>query len=99
MYIPEIFATCSIEPSVVRHAVSSTMNTSTAKINVLGGYHWITTCSMAGKSSIERFFHGKETMAHAHVAIECPEIMEAFMRKKSDGGDELRGFNYIEWKV
>ena len=67
--IPETFATCSIEPNVIRHAVSSTMNTSAAKINVLGGYYGLTTYSIAGKSSVERVFHSKDTIAHVISAV------------------------------
>ena len=66
------------------------MNTSAAKVNVLGGHHGFTTYSIARKSSVVRVLHGKHTMAHVHVAVEYPEIMEALTRKQSDEGDELR---------
>ena len=88
--ISETFATCSIEPNVMRHSVSSTYNTSAAKVNVVGGYFGLSTFSIAGKSSVEKVFHGKETMAHVHAAIERPEILESIMRKEEDGGEEFR---------
>ena len=46
--IPETFATCSIEPNVMRHSVSSTCNTSAAKVSIVGSYFSLSTFSIAG---------------------------------------------------
>ena len=75
---------------MMRHAVASTCNTSASKVNVIGGYFGLSTFSITGKSSIEKVYHGKETMSHAHAAIERPETMEALMRKELDSGHNLR---------
>ena len=50
----------------------------------------VLTFSIAGKLSVERVFHGKNTMAHVCAAIERPEILESIMRKEEDGGKEFR---------
>ena len=55
----------------------STMTTSAAKTHVLGGYHGLTICSIVGKSSVERAFYGKDTIAHVDAAVKRPETMEA----------------------
>ena len=77
--IPKIFVTCSVEPNIMSHAVLSIYNTSTLKVNTIGGYFGLSIFSITGKSSIEKVYHGKGTISHVHAVIECPEIIESLM--------------------
>ena len=94
---PEVLATCSIEPNVMRAAVKSSYNTSVAKILMLGGYFGINSFHIAGRSSDEDFTFDKNDkvgMSHAHALINREEIMDAFRRENGDalGRDMIKHY-------
>jgi len=72
----EMFATCSVEPNVMRSAVSSSYNTSVAKVNVIGGYQDLSTFIILGRAKVDKIFHSDCTMLHVHLHVNCPEIAQ-----------------------